>query len=62
VYDLFKIVFIIISDYESICSSRFGSQDLTKWRNITTGAAGHEKVSLFELHVTLIYIEVISDP
>ena len=30
-----------------ICYSRFGSQDLTQWRDLRTGAAGDEKVSKY---------------
>ena len=62
VCELFLIIYPIICDLESIYYCRFGSQELAKGMDSGARAAGDEKVSLFELHVTLIYIEVISDP
>ena len=41
----FLIISPIISDLESVCYSRFGSQKLAKDRDSWTWAAGDEKVS-----------------
>jgi hypothetical protein len=59
---LFLIISPIISDLESVSYSRFGSSEIAKGSDTWMWVAGDEKVSLFELHVNLIYIEVISDP
>ena len=49
----FLIIFLIISDLESIYNSRFGSQELAIGTASATRAAGDEKVSEYEFHMRL---------
>ena len=49
--ELFLIVSPIISDLESVCYSRFGSQELAKGTASATREAGDEKVSEYEFHM-----------
>jgi hypothetical protein len=51
VFKLFLIIAPIISDLESVCYSRFGSQKLAKERDTWTWAAGDEKVSYLGFHL-----------
>ena len=45
------MVSLIICDLESVCYSRFGSQELAKGKDSATRATGDEKVSEYEFHM-----------